>query len=345
MKRHTLKLLIVLTLVVVFMAGCAEEQFPTQIFPSVRYGLYSRVGSGSEWFDFYQGWFRGLPTWYLRCASNNIRVQDWNAAKDLAPKLTSALFGGANPVFIVLNYSQGPVFTTIPNEAEYSALWQVIYVTWKPGVPKRAIIDHLDLPSMDEVDYEVTSIVQDLPIIAVGKLGGPWTPAPQGTYRMPQVLNFTLAPRKQVELPTWAAFGRDWKRRFIQQAKLAITDVSDPQLAQLLLCNFAPGLLNVPQEDTQRLWIFDWTQVPAPPPGQLPVLEQLPNYDDRLNDNFEFSPIMQLVLLQRVTLPPNSAINNPEFIQKLIDNGALAVVNEDHRMNVKVVSYKRWTNF
>ncbi len=259
-------------------------------------------------------------------------------------KLSSALTSGAPLMYWVLNYQQGPVFSSRPDLADYSGLWQVVYIRWKFGVMPRPITSHLNLPTAAEADFIPTAVVVNDPIMAIGPLGGPWTPAPTGTYRIRQALSYNLYA-KTIELPAWSAFGRDPVHRTVLQNQFLITDVSDPVLAELLLTNYAPGLNDVPDTDTQKIWIFDWTQDPAPPPGQLPVLENIIRNINGLNVDKDYSPVMQLNLLRRVTLPPQ-VFSNPEYIQSLLPpNGAeLTVVNDQKRLNVLLIDYHRWTN-
>lgn len=338
------------------------EDFPTDLFPSIHYGLQARIGQGSTEMQMFMGWYQGQQVWYIARDTNVIKpIQQSKPFPDLLgaaqnntvsiyvpnpyplPKLTSALSGGAADVYFVRNFNQGPIFTTVPGNADYSGLWRVNYITWRPGVPRRVICSALDLPAPEEADIVATDIVVDDPIMAVGKLGGPWTPAPAGTYRIPQALSYDLY-RKTIELPSWGAFARDPINNYLLQTEVLITDVSDPTLAAILRANLAPALNDVPDPDTQRVWIFDWTQDPAPPPGQLPVLENaLAGVGQNIILNPEYSPVMQLELLRRVTLPPQ-VFNNPELILNCLDSGGLEVVNDDTRLNVLLVDYRRWTN-
>lgn len=346
------------------LTGCGLDivDFPTNIFPSIHYGLYASIGQGTATVQMYQGWYQGQVVWYIARDTNLIRpIQQSRVETDILdtlctcpkitsvapypiPKLTSALEGGAPLVYFVTNYQQGPIFTTVPGNPDYSGLWRVVYITWRPGAVRRAICSASELPSGAEATFDLTNIVVDDPIMAVGRLGGPWNPAPAGTYRIPQALGYDVYA-KTIDLPTWATFARDPVKRTILQTEVLVTDVSDPVLAELLRANYAPGLLAVPASDTQRLWVFDWTQDPAPPPGQLPVMEHVIRNVNGLNVEREYSPVMQLNLLRRVGIPPK-VFNNPELIENCLppNGSALEVVNADHRLNVLLLDYHKWNN-
>lgn len=264
------------------------------------------------------------------------------------PKLLSALQGGAPTVYLVTNFQQGPVFTTRPGNTDYSGLWHVVFLTWNPGVTPRPIIDASSLPA--DVTQSDAGIVVNWPTMAIGPLGGPWPLVPPGGYRIGQVQDYNLYS-KVIKLPAWAAFSRDPVHRTIVQVETLITDVSDPVLAEIIQANFAPGLDNVPSPDTQKIWIFDWTQMPAQPPAQLPVMQNIPtpvlnaasSYE--YNTNRDFSPVMQIELLRRTTLPP-AVYNNPELIESLLPptGTGLEVIEDSYRLNALIVRYSKWTN-
>lgn len=408
------------------MAGCSSftieipvqkpNEIPIDLFPAIREGLVERIGHGSVCVQMYQGWYAGMPDWYIawdtsavkqwqfsrltpmqcyelidaleRCTvpkkyqkdfkktCEDLRRNPPKTVKDLecalkflerfgitftfppdihtfppvnpVSKLASALQGGAPTVYLVTNFPQGPIFSTRPGNADYSGLWRVVFLTWSPGSTPQPIIDAANLPA--EVTQEDSEIVVNWPTMAIGPLGGPWPLAPPGGYRIGQVQDYDLYT-KIIKLPAWAAFSRDPVRRTIVQVETLITDVSDPVLAEIIQANFAPGLDDVPDPDTQKIWIFDWTQLPAQPPAQLPVMQHVPipvlnccsGYD--YNINREYSPVMQIELLRRTTLPPR-VYNNPELIESLLPpNGtALEVIDDTYRLNALIVRYSKWTN-
>ena len=322
-------------------------------FPNLHFGTHPSVGDTAEYFPFFQGWNDGKLAWFIvGFDTNNIRTTQWLLPnKGLVPKLTSLIGNAAKPVYVVQGYQQGPVFSARPGEADYSAIWQVIYVKWKPGVTPRPIISDSNLPNASEADQIVTDIVIDLPIIAIGPLGGPWHPAPAGSYRMKQVIDYDPY-RKLVTIPLWYAWARDRSSAFFLgstilrvTAGVMITDVADPTLAALIGANLAPGLNAADAANTQRFWVQDWRLLPPPPPHQFAVLEFLPNFLGRnpgnLNDDFDFSPVMDMVLLQRTGLPAYVVVNNPTFLQSLLppSGTGFAATGTSIRINATPVFY------
>lgn len=362
MKRYSL-IMSALTLMLVLITATSA----LAVFPSYKPGLYPTLGDGSITIPIQQGWFDGDPAWYFCTDTNDVRFATTQRLT-LAPRLSSALIGGANPLYIFLNGSNTPVFSTAPNVGEpgfpnYSGLWQVFYVTWYAGVYQRGVTSTDDLPDASEADIVPTSIVVDCPIVALGSLGQP-TGNPQfgGIYRIPQViaLNAKSNP-KTITLPTWNVFCRNNISRKIEIARLIIPDVEDPELAAILKANLAPGLADVPFEDTQNFWVVDWMQpadnggVLVVPPGQLPIVEQCPNnftwgcvpanpFSWR-NTNFEYTPIYQFIVLDRFFDPvffpgftDKTVIKTPEFIDILINDGLVEVVFEGTKINAPQVA-------
>ncbi len=404
-------------------AGCSSftieipvqkpNEIPTQLFPAIRQGLVQRIGHGSVCVQMLQGWYAGMPDWYIawdtsaikqwefsrltpmqcyelieaikKCKVPRSYQKDFNkmcadldrnppkTVKELecvfrflqkfgitltfppdintfppvnpVPKLASALRGGAPVVYLVTNFQQGPIFTTRPGNSDYSGLWHVVFLTWVPGSIPRPIIDANDLPA--EVTQEDSEVVVNWPTMAIGPLGGPWPLAPAGGYRIGQVQDYDLYS-KIIKLPAWATFSRDPIHRTIVQVETLITDVSDPTLAEIIQANYAPALDDVPASDTQKIWIFDWTQLPAQPPAQLPVMQHIPTpplnsisgYE--YNTNRDYSPTMQIELLRRIGLPPR-VYNNPEFIESQLGTN-LEVIEDSYRLNALIVRYSKWTN-
>jgi len=348
MRKNLIVLAILSMTVLCCSVGLAFDGIkdPWNIFPSVHYGLCDKVGMGSAEFDLFQGWCDGEVVWYiLENGSNDINTNAWICYRTLFPKLGSAIdSGAAGDIYVVMNYNQGPVFSVCPPDEDYTPLWRVHYITWKPDVEKRTIIDAGDLPAPEEADIEQTDIVVDRPIVATGQLGGPWTPAPEGRYRLKQVLDYDPCDR-DIRLPIWMVYGQSKITRYLLAGAIIIPDVGDSDLAELLQANYAPKLAEMPDSDTQRMWVFDWMQNPPPRPAQWPILEFFPNYGGnfgRLNDNYDFSPIMIFTLIERDALPPYVVVNNPFFLKNLLEGGGVSVVSEDVKVNAPLLFYFPW---
>src|SRR3989339_188160 len=132
------RLLLWAALAAVVLPICASALGNTIPFPFLRSGIDNGVGDFLvDDVDFFQGWYLNQSAWYIQdfeLGSNNIRTAEYFDEGALFPKLRSAIGHGANPIYVVLNFNQGPVFSAAPGPAgTYSGLWQVIYITWKEG--------------------------------------------------------------------------------------------------------------------------------------------------------------------------------------------------------------------
>lgn len=299
------------------------------------------------------GWFDNTQAWYLDLDTS---TNDINTARRgvpffwLSSKLSSALTPrfplgdiAARPMYIVLNpaATQGPVFSTVPGQPLYSGLWQVFYITWKPGAIKRPITnsnpfpDPQGLPSAAEADIVSTSIVVQHPIAAVGQLGGPWFPGPPGTYRLRQAVVLPdYTKTKTIFLPTFTVFCSNPVTKAVTREIVTIPDVSDQQLADLLGANLAPGLLNVPDSDTEAFWSIN----ASPYLCQLPILEQCPSGAGDRQTNSAWTPIVRLTYLDRTGLPPSTVVNNKFVLSSLVLSGKLTLVADDQRMGILFVN-------
>lgn len=335
---------------VVGLAGCIIG-IPTDQFPAIRHGLQARIGQGSVCLKMNQGWYNGLPVWYINWDTNKIKQRDWNSMSTVTPypepKLNSALVAGAAPLYVVTNFNnQLPILSTRPDRDDYSGLWRIYQITWKKGSTPRFITSVANLPGPGEADIVPTDTVVNCPVMAIGPLTNvnSGVPCVNGGYRIKQALCIDVR-EKIIELPSWASFGQDQITRTILQNEILITDTGDPQLAELLQCNYAPGINKVPDTDTQKLWIFDWTQIPGSPPGQLPIMEETLRCDNfGLNINYNYSPIMDLIVVRRNSTQPNFVINNQKLLLQQIMNGDLTAIVDNERLNVLLINSWKWTN-
>ncbi len=315
--------------------------FPKPDFAPTGYGYLS--------YPLKLGWYNDIQAWYTNL---DISTNDIDTAKQglpyswLSSKLSSALTPrfpmgdiAARPLYIITNpeKAQGPIFTAAPGDPLYSGLWQVFNITWKVGAIKRAITNANPfpapngLPSAAEADIVATQIVIQYPIFALGQLGGPWYPGPAGTYRMPQVaVQPDYAYTKTVFLPTYTVFCADFITKRVSYETVSIADASDPALASLLGANLAPGLLNVPDSDTEAFWSIN----ASPYLCQFPILQACPIGAGSSQINAAWSPVVQLVYLNRSGMPQSAVINNPTVLQSLITSGKLVAVGGDQRMGI-----------
>lgn len=271
-----------------------------------------------------QGWFDNQLVWFICTTTNDIRTaQTQNLT--LASKLSSAIPTVAKKLYVVLNFQQGPVFSIVPTGSSnaYSGLWRIHYITWKPGVTPRPIIndtvgDPKGIPATG-VKVKATSIVVDYPILVIGplSLAGP-------TYTIPQLVSFNAFSKTAV-LPFFNAFNQDFIHKNVVIVKTLITDSSNKTIAAIIGANFAHGLTNMSAANSQNAWLFDPT-TQISPPGQLPILESSASVLSWRNANFDYSPIAKGHLLIRTGASPSSIINNPTTINFLIDEGALTEI-------------------
>jgi len=341
MKRYSFLVVMVLALTL-----CAGAAFA--IFPGPSFGLVnsSAVGDGYLTFEMQQGWFNGVPVWYICTATNDIT---WARQKNLtlAPKLSSAFFGaGASAMFVVLNpdASQGPVFETIPGHPLYTPIWRVRYVTWNPGankVPLTSIGQILALQGAGQLTWVDTNIRVDCSILAVNHLGGPFLPKPTPFYRIPQGRIIEgIGNVRLIQLPYWNVYCQDPITKAISVKKVIIPDAWPANLAQLIGANVAPRLPGLQNNDRTIFNVINWAQdfdpnLPGIQPlkvriDQYPVICDCPNSCSWRNTNFEYSPVMSFALLNRlfptppyVQPPAETLYKTCDFIRQQITVGNL----------------------
>jgi len=299
-----------------------------------------------------QGYYGGGAAWFTCTSTNNmqwlttVRWTDfwspWFPCKpDLAPRLSAALDTQpkvARPVYVVTNSNQPPVFDTRPGADDYSGLWQVYLVTWLPG-SQRGFTDSspvsgtnpCGLPDASEAEIAETCVVVDCPILALGRLGGPWRNAPTGGYRMAQGLDADVSSLpKWVLLPQYAMQVVNVATNLPMTADVAITEASDGGLARLLGANHAPRLGLMPADATQNLWLMNGPK----PAGQLPMIEEAFCTDGR-NSNMDYTPIADVVTLDR-HIPAYVTVGSGRLFRQLLTNGLLTPAGTDGVVNAHV---------
>ena len=213
-----LKTLLAGLLVLLLLPGAALaingiEPIPVFPTPTAFGGNFVRMG----WYNCNQAWFTCRETNNIRYTGGSTALSEFQLT--LSPKLSSALvpreLGGeiaARPLYLVTNFQNPPVFSTAPGQPDYSALWQVFEITWKPGVPRRAICNAdpaspenpCGLPGPSEADITATDVVLDCPILVLGPLT--WPKSTGGSnYIIPQAV--LVDPKlKLVFLPGWLVY-------------------------------------------------------------------------------------------------------------------------------------------
>lgn|GEM_PF-828489 len=339
MKRYVGMLVLSVTLILL-LASASMAIFPGRIygtnpFPGISYGFNNRVGDGLVWVQLERGWVLGVEAWYACFATNNIRMaqtqtytlapycgylvnrnansvqsqpQSQPQSLTLAPKLTSAIGAGAQPMYVVTNFNNhGPVFSTSPlTVAPYTGLWEVVYITWLPGVTPWVITNTaappgappgLPLPDVQAIfssqapgtpanPFAVATVL-DCPIFAVGPISNPWfkptSCPPNPIYRIPQGVYLDYN-KKRLLIPFWNVYCQDDITHAVSVRTVIIPDASDPTIAALVGANFAPTLASVPIPDRSNMFVFNWQQDINPDPEVIQLLKVLANQYPLVDD-------------------------------------------------------------
>lgn len=361
--RYYRLLLLVTALVMLSTVAQAAMIAPLSKFPNITQTDLVQYAP----FKMFQGWENNQLTWYIATDSSNQQIAcetEQNGVAELwginfAPGLAN-LAGQVATVYVIVNgpSNQGPVFTAVPGDAIYSGAWQVTFVTYKPGAFKHAVknADPYDpmtnptgLPSATDATFSSLingmPIVVKYPIVAVGPLGGPWTPAIPGEYRIPQgkvQTNYTYT--KTIFLPFWQVYCRNSVTKKVTVQFFIVPDAFDPpglpvadQLVPKLGANNSPGLALISQVFTQPFYF----QIGPQPLTQYPVIHACPEfeYSPCQNTNYDYVPVERVVVLQRNVPPLNPASifnNEPTIIQQFLF-GNLAFVRDTQVINASAI--------
>ena len=87
-----------------------------------------------------------------------------------------------------------------------------------------------------------------------------------------------------------------------------VPDGSSEAIADAIGANYAPGLLNIDSDNVQPLW---WL-AGADSAGAVAGYPRLPERPYQFNTNFEYTPIMQVFVLNRNDLPPSTTVNTDD---------------------------------
>ena len=292
-----------------------------------------------------QGWFDDVVAWFIATDTNDISIAA-SSGMTLAPKLSNTLppNSTAQPVYWPTNaFPPRVVFSTAPGEIEYSGIWQVFFVTWKPGFGRpitnaqpASMMNPTGLPDASEADTVETNTVVDLPIVALHRLAGPFLPKPPPFYRIPQAIHHDPRGRR-ITLPTWDTYTFDPISRRVSVRPVIITDVRDQGLADELGANLAPGLLNAPDPGTPNMYVYDDPK----PITQLPVYPDSPNGRGVRNTNFEYDPLRRLIVVDRQDLPQSTTIQTEIVQLQLQGLGVIQIRADFQRMNAPMLPLQR----
>ncbi|MGN6377817.1 MAG: DUF7482 domain-containing protein [Gaiellales bacterium] len=231
----------------------------------------------------FQGFYDGhLDTYLTTDASTKMLAHQLGQGVNAAPVLSRTL-GPATPrEFYVLGRrvaDQPVVFGSEPGESDYSPLWLVVTVHWKPGVKPVMLLrdDQIDaLAKAGKLTETTTPWVINSPITSVTKTTTP-----------PKTADGTLFGQGQPVMhptPTLSAYYDGHKDAYI------VTDVSShAQASQLstLKVNAAPAMAKVPAVAAPRMFFIEGKAVSQ----QIPVLGSEPGEAD-------YSPLWTEVIVR-----------------------------------------------
>jgi len=343
MKRYSLGL--VLLILVLALGTAAFAVFPV---PDSTATFNVQQGFGPD----------GQLAWFFCTDTNSIGMASFMQfpfrQMTLAPPLSSVyrphLIGGltgAPQVYFNTCTQQGPIFSALPGDPQYSGKWSVVFIKFLPGQCRRVCnLDPFD-PIHNPFGFPIlsgphqqatlsssygtvrTGTVIDCPIVAVGRfpVTGPWfgvgtNSNPSVLYRLPQVVAYN-AYYKTVTLPTYYVYCQEQISRYIDRCTLIITEASDPILAARLKATFAPGLLILDEDNAQDFTVIDGRVFGQTPPlpfvlggpvgpfravNQFPIIEQCPTGPGAQNSNRLYTPFMEVDLFELTNAPNPGAL-------------------------------------
>ncbi len=351
MKRRMLLLIAAAVLLSTAAGVCGSNGnviHPILQFPNID--QYDKVQY--EKFGLFQGWENNQLAWFVatdasdhQIACEILGVKTFDDGLNFAPRLSS-LAGQVATAYVVVNPKQGLVFSALPGDPTYSGIWQVIAIEYKPGAikhfvtntdPYDAVTNPTGLPPVSDAEYITLNragnpFVMKLPIVATGQLGGPWDHRTD-VYRIPQGKvdrkDYYYGKYKFIYLPFWNAYCRNPITKKVCVRRFAVPDALDPVLAGKIGANVAPGLGLIDLADTQAFYLQFGPQAVT----QYPVFHACPtegvfNSGGTCdNFNYDYTPVEQIFMLQRVApLSPSTIINNEPLIQTYLGNGRLVPI-------------------
>ena len=296
-----------------------------------------------------RGWHADEAVWYANSLSSDPKFAEVPQSSIPGTRTLTFVPGFSaladssvvGDMYVVVNYVQGPVFSSTPLEPdEYTPLWRVSTVTWlDPNIARPITNDRpagpdnpTGLPSDTEAIIGRTSVVVNASIVAVGPLKCAWLPAPEGTYRIAQGIECDQWS-KTLLVPVYNVFCQNAQtRRGIWLRQMMILDAADPITAYQCRANLSTKLAALPQEFLQRLYVMNEPK----PMSQFPILRECPTVFGARNTNFGYTPLMLITAMDR-RLPLSSVINNPPSLDWLLQAGLLSIVEETRIVNAPLI--------
>lgn len=284
----------------------------------------------SQDFIMRQGWYNDATVWYVPFAASNANLArqldyyvDQSHAWPVNPviwaqALNCALDGTYAGDVYFINGVQTTVFSTEPGLPDYNPIWRAHYLEWVEGLPK--------IPLTNEADVIAAIIAGDLvetlpPSILDATIIF-------DTSRRPTVALAKLdVHEKEVGFYAFPVFYSNKNGKQRETRYIVITDTNAPDAAERLGANYAPTLGAAAPDCCDSIYAF----VTPVPPGQYPIIKQKPEPRtfDYLNTNQQYTPIRCWTLFERTGLLQYVVVNNQPFMDRLLFQGLVTVMNPD----------------
>lgn len=306
MKRYTLVIAVFALLMV--LGSIASANFPT-IPADTSVTVYLK-----------QGYYQDALVWFFCTDTNDISFASTCQFPFRIPTLSEPLTSAYDPtlntcgskMFINVSIQQGPVFTAVPTQDDYSGIWSVVFIKFLPGMARTVTNTKPFDPCKNPTGFPITSgmnkqadlltsygasrqwVVVDCPIAAVGPFdNGIWprnNSCPTKLYRLPQVIGFNKY-YKSITLPAWYTYSQERfpgcppASFYIDKCTVIVPDVANRCLATRIGANFAPALNDIDRCNRQDFDLIDGRIRGVTPPtpfifggplGNLMAVNQFP---------------------------------------------------------------------
>jgi hypothetical protein len=122
-------------------------------------------------------WYKGQPALYIQTDASDVSTAEQQGV-NLVPRLANAINapgGAVDDIYKVANFKQGNIIPSAPipagptnSDLNYTPLWQVTVVTWRPGITPHILKSEEELFAARDAGLVVlqkTDIVLNCPVI------------------------------------------------------------------------------------------------------------------------------------------------------------------------------------